>query len=170
MALDYDEIARKHGFSPAAVEEITRALIQGNNTQAQFNHPELGGMGQWQPGMIMIGDMFNNSLKARVEALCVELAGLVKNDESLKIPSIQQWWPEKFGQPTMLGEQNQIRYAYFQNLHRLLIMRHNTLHVYDTGTLHIRGVSQQQSESISTLLFRTDSGTVTVQDLEEIID
>jgi hypothetical protein len=35
-------------------------------------------MGQWsQGGMTMIGDMFNNALKARVDGLCSELAGLL---------------------------------------------------------------------------------------------
>jgi hypothetical protein len=42
---------------------------------AQFRHPEFGGTGQWMRcGMIMIGEMFNNTLKARVEALCNDIA------------------------------------------------------------------------------------------------
>ncbi|MGB1028087.1 MAG: SHOCT domain-containing protein, partial [Rhodospirillaceae bacterium] len=37
--------------------------------------PELGGMGQWSlGGMTMIGDMFNNALKARVDGLCADLS------------------------------------------------------------------------------------------------
>jgi len=56
------------------------ALEQGNGRQAQFNHPDLGGMGQWsQGGMIMVGDMFNQGLKYRVDALCNELAGLLRS-------------------------------------------------------------------------------------------
>jgi hypothetical protein len=40
----------------------------------ELRHP-LGGMGQWTAGgMTMIGDMFNAGLKARVVALCDELA------------------------------------------------------------------------------------------------
>jgi hypothetical protein len=35
------------------------ALVRGNATQAQFDHPDLGGMGQWsQSGLVMVGDMF----------------------------------------------------------------------------------------------------------------
>jgi hypothetical protein len=46
---------------------------------AQFSHPELGGMGQWSMGgMIMVGDMFNNGLKARVDALCNDLSALLR--------------------------------------------------------------------------------------------
>ena len=42
---------------------------------AQFTHPELGGSGQWmQGGMTMVGDMFNNALKAQVDGLCAELS------------------------------------------------------------------------------------------------
>ena len=52
-----------------------------HGSQAQFNHPDLGGMGQWSGGgMIMIGDMFNQGLKHRVDALCNELAGLVRSN------------------------------------------------------------------------------------------
>ena len=58
-------------------EALLTALVAGGGSQAQFNIPELGGMGQWsRGGMVMVGDMFNNALKARVDALCTELAGL----------------------------------------------------------------------------------------------
>ena len=73
-----EEVAARHGVSPAAAETLLVALVAGGGTQAQFNVPELGGMGQWsRGGMVMVGDMFNNALKARVDALCSELAGLV---------------------------------------------------------------------------------------------
>jgi hypothetical protein len=65
------EVAKRHGVSIEAVEALLGALARGNRRQAQFDHPDLGGMGQWsQGGMIMVGDMFNSSLKARVDALC----------------------------------------------------------------------------------------------------
>lgn len=70
-----EDVARRHGFGVDAVTHMLVAVAQGNGTQAQFNHPEFGGMGQWsQGGMIMIGDMFNNALKARVDGLCSELS------------------------------------------------------------------------------------------------
>lgn len=54
------------------------ALVAGHGSQAQFNHPELGGLGQWsRGGMLMIGDMFNNGLKARVDALASDLSVLL---------------------------------------------------------------------------------------------
>jgi len=69
------------------------ALARGNGSMAQFNHPELGGNGQWMPGMIMIGEMFNHALKAKVNALCTELAPLTRNataDASATAASWQQ--------------------------------------------------------------------------------
>ena len=73
-------LAGAHGVSDTAVEVLLRALAAGNGNQAQFNHPELGGMGQWsQGGMIMIGDMFNSGLKFKVSQLCEELSGLLRN-------------------------------------------------------------------------------------------
>ncbi|MGA2795255.1 MAG: SHOCT domain-containing protein, partial [Roseiarcus sp.] len=110
------------------------ALAQGNGCQAQFNHPDLGGMGQWsQGGMIMIGDMFNQGLKHRVDALCSELAGLLNSDPSLRAAdagrvqsqsqgggvslfvagsgSTGRWWPAELGSPASTGAQNDLRYA-----------------------------------------------------------
>ena len=56
----------------------------GHGTMAQFNHPELGGMGQWtQSGMTMVGTLFDHGLKARVDALCTELAALLRQQPSI---------------------------------------------------------------------------------------
>jgi hypothetical protein len=56
MADTIADIAQRHGFSPQAARAVADALRHGNGTMAQFNHPELGGMGQWVAGgMLMIG-------------------------------------------------------------------------------------------------------------------
>ncbi|WP_300440608.1 hypothetical protein, partial [Zoogloea sp.] len=58
-----EEIAARHGFSVDAGRAAYSALQAGGFSQAQFGHPELGGMGQWMSGgMMMIGDMFNEGL------------------------------------------------------------------------------------------------------------
>ena len=73
-----DAIAQRHGFSPEAVASMLRSVVRGHGRMAQFDHPEFGGHGQWmRGGMTMISDMFNSTLKARVERLCDELATLV---------------------------------------------------------------------------------------------
>ncbi len=73
-----NEIAQRHGLSTDAVTHMLFAVLNGNGNMAQFNHPELGGGGQWmRGGMIMVGDMFNNGLKARVDYLCTELSDLL---------------------------------------------------------------------------------------------
>src|SRR4028118_1162717 len=77
-------IAQRHGVSADAVLTLLRALVGGHGTMAQFKHPELGGMGQWtQGGMIMVGNMFDHGLKARVDALCTEFAALLRNQPSI---------------------------------------------------------------------------------------
>lgn len=74
----------RHGFSQDAVTEMLTALVNGNGTMAQFSHSEFGGSGQWmRGGMIMLGDMFNNSLKGRVDSLCNELSHLLANEPGL---------------------------------------------------------------------------------------
>ena len=96
-----DELAQRHGVSSDAVLTLLRAVAAGNGTGAQFSHPELGGMGQWsQGGMIMVGDMFNNALKHRVDVLCSELAALVRSEPLHRVaPSQSQSQSQSSGLP-----------------------------------------------------------------------
>ena len=72
---EVEAIARRREVPTEAVATLLAALRRGGGRQAQFSHPALGGMGQWsRGGGTMIGDMFNHSLKAKVEQLCNELA------------------------------------------------------------------------------------------------
>jgi hypothetical protein len=76
--------AQRHGFSPDAVSHMLFAVLAGNGTMAQFDHPEFAGSGQWmRGGMIMLGDMFNNALKGRVDALCSEIAAVLASQPGL---------------------------------------------------------------------------------------
>jgi len=78
------EIARRHGFSVPATLAMFDALVKGNGTMAQFNDPEFAGPGQWmRGGMTMVSDMFNDRLKARIDALCSDLSKVVKNEPDL---------------------------------------------------------------------------------------
>src|SRR5258705_6616940 len=72
------DIAQRHGLSREAVLSMLSALRAGGGTMAQFSVPELGGSGQWmRGGMTMVGDMFDNALKARVDALCNRVGQLL---------------------------------------------------------------------------------------------
>ena len=46
------ELTQKYQLSEPAIMVLLQALIKGNGKMAQFNHPELGGVGQWLPGGI----------------------------------------------------------------------------------------------------------------------
>jgi len=76
-----EEIAHRTGFSQDAVTSMLFSIVSGRGGMAQFSHPEFGGSGQWMAGgVIMISDMFNNGLKARVDALCNELSALIRSE------------------------------------------------------------------------------------------
>ena len=76
-----DELAQRYSVSTEAVMTLLRSLVNGNGTMAQFNHPELGGGGQWmRDGMTMVGDMFNHDSKAKVEGLCSGLSQLLTQE------------------------------------------------------------------------------------------
>ncbi|MBK1641952.1 hypothetical protein CKO12_08730 [Chromatium okenii] len=78
------ELAARHGFSTDAVTHMLLAVRNGNGTMAQFGHFEFGGNGQWMSGgMIMLGDMFNQHLKGRVDALCCEIANVLARQPGL---------------------------------------------------------------------------------------
>ncbi len=73
-----DEIARRHGFSIDGTLHMLDAVINGNGSMAQFDHPDFSGSGQWRRGgMTMVSDMFNNQLKGRIDGLCAALSSLV---------------------------------------------------------------------------------------------
>ena len=72
-----DRVSIRHSVSRDAVRTILRALRSGGGSMAQFSHSDFGGMSQWSPGMTMVADMFNNSLKSKLDAVCTELAAYV---------------------------------------------------------------------------------------------
>lgn len=79
-----NDLAQRHGFSSDAVLSMLESMVNGNGAMVQFSHPEFGGSGQWmRGGMIMVSDMFNNSLKGRIDGLCNELWGLVADEPDL---------------------------------------------------------------------------------------
>ncbi|MEO6377902.1 MAG: SHOCT domain-containing protein [Caulobacteraceae bacterium] len=179
-----EDTARRHNVSADAVATLLRALAAGHGTQAQFSHPELGGMGQWsRGGMTMIGDMFNNALKARVDAICSDLAEHMRGEAlfapapsstslagegggraSLFVSGSSGRWPADLGQPASAGSQNDMHYAVFPATRRLAIERGGQVSVYDTGDHRITGFSQQQGGGQS-LTFTSQHGLVSLADL-----
>jgi hypothetical protein len=132
--------------------------------------------------MIMVGDMFNQGLKYRVDRLCCELADLLRSQPLFSAPATSQsqsqggvslfvsaaasghWWPEDLGAPASTGAQNDLRYAFFPARRRLAIHRGGQVSVYDTGDHNIMGFSQQQSGDQS-LTFTSQYGLLRVADL-----
>ena len=170
-----DELAERHGFSRAAVTSMLESVARGNGTMAQFDHPEFGGHGQWMGGgMTMVSDMFDDTLKSRVAALCADLSKLVEahpareEPVSLFVPPAasvsRQWWPSDLGAPTSTGSQNDVRYAYFAESRRLAIELHGKVTVYDTLDHRISRFSQQQARAGS-LSFHSQHGLVDVSAL-----
>lgn len=81
-----NELVQRHGFSPDATQHMVIAVLNGNGQMAQFNHPEFAGGGQWmRGGMIMIGDMFNNYLKGRIDALCSDVSNILQTQGGLSV-------------------------------------------------------------------------------------
>ncbi len=178
-------VAQRHGFSPDAVSSMLRSVLNGHGRMAQFDHPEFGGAGQWMcGGMTMVSDMFNATLKARVERLCAELSTLIATEAdmidsdaragervSFIVPPAGdgRWWPAHLGRADSTGTQNAVRYAYFPGKRRLAIDAGGRITVYDTQNHRISGFSQHQSVRGS-LTFSSQHGVVDVAMLAVVSD
>src|SRR5664280_2759293 len=112
-------VAIRHSVSTEAVRTILQALRSGGGRMAQFSHPDFGGMSQWSLGMSMVGDMFNTQLKAKLDALCSDIAahldasGAAGGTRSAaeevsyrSMPGSADWWPARLGRPGAVGAQN----------------------------------------------------------------
>jgi hypothetical protein len=159
---------------------VLHALQHGGGTMAQFSHAEFGGMSQWSAGMTMVGDMFNDSLRAKLNAIAGELSAYLRDHpaehsaetgrvsyRSGGASSADAWWPAMLGRPSAVGSQNDMRYAVFPATRRLAIDDHGSMIVYDTGDHEISGVAQSQS-SDSTLTFASQRGLVQVAQLRPV--
>jgi hypothetical protein len=144
--------------------------------------------------MIMLGDMFNNYLKGRVDSLCNEICGILASQpgllrtgsfqsqsqgcgqqsqasgapmgqSSLFVPDPRAtWWPPELGSPSATGAQNNVRYAYFAGTHRLAVETGGDVWVYDTLEHQIGGFSQQQGMG-SSITFNSQFGLVALASL-----
>jgi hypothetical protein len=198
-------LAERYGVSEEAVETLARALERGGGRLAQFSHAELGGYGQWMPGMTQIGDMFNRELRDRVDRLCQELsahfAGSTGSDERFATTSTstkestmkpmepmkpmqgmkpmepmkpmkapERWWPADLGEnPNSAGGQNEARYAFFGDKHRLAVdTGDGQVKVYDTGDHQISGVQQHQSGGGKKVTFTSQNGEVDLASLSQV--
>lgn len=179
-----DRLASRTGFSAEAVAHMLAAVQVGRGSMAQFSHPEFGGPGQWmRGGMLMIGDMFNTSLKGRVEALVCELAKAVADaDASMEAAGGEgvgrggsafsfftagdssTWYPADLGMPSSSGSQNVTRYAYFAEKRRLAVDVGHGVCVYDTLDHRIVGFGQQQ-DGAATMVFTSQHGLVSLSSL-----
>ena len=177
-----NEVANRYGASYEAVSLMLDSILRGNGTMAQFNIYELGGCGQWmRGGMTMVGDMFNNQLKSKVDGICGDLSSAIVDQNLQVVPppppqkpgsgiagqgseNWSQWWPAELGSPNTSGSQNQYRYAYFAGMRRLAISDGQSVTVYDTLDHNIGGVAQQQG-GVAGVGFTSQYGNVDLRTL-----
>jgi Short C-terminal domain len=171
------DIAQRYGLARESVLAMLFAVNAGGGTMAQFSIPELGGSGQWmRGGMTMVGNMFDHALKARVDALCSELAQLLATTPVFPASTTDyqvgftsaNWWPADLGVPSASGGQNDARYAIFPSTQRLAIQINGVTKVFDTGKHHIGGVQQQQGAGYGSARFTSQFGTFDVSSLPEL--
>ena len=83
---------------------------------------------------------------------------------------LEQWWPTTLGQPDTAGGQNERRYAFFANSHRLVVQIKGRTQLYDTGDHLISGVSQQQSSGNGGVTFTSQHGDLDLASLPAVAE
>ncbi len=97
-----------------------------------------------------------------------QAAGQIGSANSLFVPDpSKNWWPQEMGSPNAVGSQNNVRYAYFANIHRLAVNTGGGTWVYDTLNHQIGGFSQQQGSGGS-ITFTSQFGVVDLSTLPVI--
>lgn len=173
------ELGTRHGFTPEAVRTMLMALIAGNGSMAQFNHPEFGGLGQWMKGgMVMTSAPDQSDLPKRIDRLCVALVRVLAADPEVSEVGVLRtfprqtrrwddrhdaWWPSALGTPSSEGVQNEAAYAYFPTKRKLAVRVNGEVIVYDTREYLVHGFGQQQPGR--DLLISTPQGDVPVHSL-----
>lgn len=95
----------------------------------------------------------------------LQAAGQIGSANSLFVPDpTSNWWPQDLGIPSAIGSQNNTRYAYFANSHRLAVTTGGPPWVYDTQDHQIGGFGQQQGGGQS-ITFTSQYGTVNLSTL-----
>jgi len=172
------QIAERHDVSVDAVSTGLAALQRGHG-MAQFSHADFGGAVQWsRGGMSMVGDMFDEAMKAKLDGVMGDLdAALSKGQfgtsEAPPDPPdndnvIEGWWPKEFGKPSASGRQNDMRYAFFPESRRLVVETRDGRATYDTGSHYIIGVSQQQQGEERKLSVTGLSGQIALGSLKVV--
>lgn len=77
----------------------------------------------------------------------------------------EKWWSDDLGAPSSSGGQNDMRYAFFPDKHRLLVEQGGKLTTYDSGDHRISGVSQRNSGSPT---FSSQDGEVDLNKLKVV--
>ena len=79
---------------------------------------------------------------------------------------MEPWWPADLGEPSSVGSQNGLRYAFFPESQRLLIDRDGTVTVYDSGPHQINGI--YQPTDVSQIRFTGNQGNVDLGSLRKV--
>lgn len=124
---------------------------------------EISGILVNQPGLLRSGSFQSQSQGGGSQQS--QGSGAPMGESSLFIPDpADHWWPKDLGAPNATGNQNNARYAYFGNAHRLAVETNGQVWLYDTLNHQIGGFSQQQGSGGS-ILFTSQFGTVNLSSL-----
>ena len=171
MATSIAQIAQTHTLSEEVVTHLFNQLSLGHGKQAQFNHPALGGMIQWQNGMLMISDFSNHALKAKLTGVFADLVQLYTQQGA---PETIDAKPETdgLGKPSIVSTQNHLTVNYYREKSLLVITdnQRGTVTTYSVAPHRLTGISQQnQNNSLYSLSFTSDKGQhLTVEDFKQV--
>lgn len=176
-------LSARHGASFEATLTLLRALIEGDGKSARFDHPELGGAGEWLAGgPTILSDLFNHDLKAKVAALCGDLAAMLDQvDKEIAIDAAsgdtfavrlfeptqaprddaEPFWPAAWSVPDRVVRTPDLSYAVFDQAQRLALIEGGQVAHLATDQ---RRIERLKREADGLIVAETDQGEVMLEE------
>lgn len=175
----YKQVSATYGLSIEAIEVLAQALVEGGYRSASFNHRELGGVGKWNGGDVILGDMSQEAWRLKIwRAIQALLPTLQQTIRAAPVADtddatfVMMWWADvTLREPAISGVFESLTYGYFLEAGRVVVRNedHHTLMHYDARGLLVTGLDVAAGErGQRVLVLRSINGDVPVHELPPI--
>lgn len=167
------EIALTYGLSSNTLKDILCSMLNSQGAGATFFVPEWDAEVEWHPrDKTLIDHRGEEDLAGTVDDLCKDLMSVLISDKPYieNIPDStegddqnRQNWPVIFGEPTQVFINEEVAFAFFERVHRLVVDKQHLRYIYDTRHFRIDGKLPVEKEG--SLVFWGPDGEVDCNDL-----
>lgn len=172
----YQQLSNTHHVSVEAIQVLVRALVEGGYRSANFNHPELGGVGKWNGGDVILGDMSQEALRLKiwriVQGLLPTLQQTIPPEpiQEADATFVMPWWNDvTLREPVLKGMFESTTFGYFLEGARVVVKQSEHITHYDASghlVTDLQMMSGARGQMV--LVLQTLSGDIAVSDLPQL--